>query len=124
MIQTPQIQALEAIGHYGEVSSQASTDVFSQKVGDWAFSTAIPTTYNEQPDVPNRFSYVPEDGNIMDFIESHLETCKSLPIGHLYDSALESVANKVTDPVVKQLLEQDVDLRYFLRSRRMGEVYE
>jgi hypothetical protein len=124
MITTPQIPSLEAIGDLGEISTnpQGFSDVFSQKVGEWAFANAVPTVHNKQPDVPNRFATAPLDGVVMDFIEDHIGRCNTLPVGHLYDAALENLANKYPD--LSDLLQDDLTLRQFLKERRIGEMYE
>lgn len=119
-----QVPSLEAIADLGELSPSALNDVFSQKVGEWAFATAIPTLRNPQIETPSRFAVTPEDGVVMSYLESYLDSCHTLPIGHLYDSALEDLSMKVSDPAVKELLENDLALRLFFRERRMGEVYE
>lgn len=120
------LDSIESINDLSEVSSaqaQALGDVFSQKIGAWAFATPQTTVHNERFDVPSRFAITPPDGIIMDYLEE-MGNVPSLPVAHLYDSALEVLAQKIDEPTIKQLLEEDIALRDFLRAKRIGEVYE
>lgn len=127
MIQTQPIRPLEALSDLSEVNldgGQALGDVFSQKIGAWAFATPQSPVHNERFDVPSRFAITPPDGVIMDYLEEMGGAVTSLPNAHLYDSALEALAQKITNPTIKELLRADVQLRDYLRARRIGEVYE
>lgn len=102
--------------------SSATGDVFSAKVGDWAFAVATPSSYHAKEDIPHGFCAQAQDSVIMEYV-STMPTF-SLPAAHLYDSALQRVAAKITDPAIAQLLQQDVDLRSYLQARKLGDVYE
>ncbi len=124
MIQTQNIRPLETISDLGEVGERALGDVFSQKIGPWAFATPSQSTHNESFDIPSRFAITPPDGVIMSYLEEMGGQIRSLPSAHLYDGALESVMDRVRDPAVKALLQQDLELRSYLRARKIGEIYE
>lgn len=102
----------------------SSHDVLSSKVGDWGYHCALPNAGKPAEDeVPNGFSAKPIDAVVMDYLDTALANA-NLPVAHLYDSALERIANKITDPKICALLQADLDLRHYLKARRIGDVYE
>jgi pyruvate/2-oxoacid:ferredoxin oxidoreductase alpha subunit len=111
------------VGLRASLPSVNTGDVFSQKVGDWAFAVATPSTYNPRQDIPHGFCAQPIDGSVMDYLALAVPTTR-LPVAHLYDGALASLTQKVDDPAVKALLQQDCELRDYLRARKLGDVYE
>jgi hypothetical protein len=107
----------------GNLPSAASNDVFSQKVGDWAFASALPSTYKPVQDIPHSFAAQPVDSTVMDYLDGFVPTA-NIPVAHLYDHALQTLTDKVQDPQVASLLQHDCDLRAYFKARRIGDVYE
>lgn len=117
------IAPINTVSHANRVETVLH-DNFSQKVGDWAFKTSAPTLHNVQMDIPNAFSANPVDAVVIDYLEEPIAQSKSLPVAHLYDGALERVLQKIDDVVVKAILQEDLELRAYLKVKRIGEVYE
>ena len=102
----------------------ADDDILSTKVGDWGYAQVLPNASKPvAEDIPGAFAAKPTDAVVMDYLEGILANT-SLPVAHLYDSALEALTKKVNDSAVSALLEQDLELRHYLKARRIGDVYE
>ena len=115
------INAVSKVG--GITSTTASNDVFSQKVGDWAWQVAAPAVSNIPDIAPGGFAAAPQDAPVMRYLEDFIADI-GLPTAHLYDRALENMTAKVSNPDVRAILENDIELRSYLRARRLGDVYE
>lgn len=124
MSQLGAIRPISAVTGVRPIEPGVLPDVFSQKVGNWAFAHSSPALHNDPPDIPSAFALAPVDGLVMDYLEDFIGLAPSLPMAHLYDSGLERVAERITDPEVKALLLEDIALRDYLRARKVGEVYE
>lgn len=124
MSQISAIRPVPSVGGARPIEPAVLPDVFSQKVGSWAFAASSPALRNDTPDIPSAFALKPVDGEVMDYLEDFIGLAPSLPMAHLYDSGLERVVEKITDPTVKALLQEDIALRDYLRARKVGEVYE
>lgn len=120
------IDSLQSLDGVSSTHAQVTTlpDVFSQKIGDWAFSSVAPAVKNKVQDVPSGYALRPIDAGVMDYLEKVLDQAKGLPAAHLYDAALEVAYQKMADGPAKQVVGQDIELRDYLRARRIGEVYE
>ena len=116
------MSAIAPIARLGSASA-AGNDSFLQKVGDWAWQVATPTIQNVNTDARASLAFVAVDAPVMEYLEAGL-AATGLPVAHLYDGALEMLAAKIDDPKVAAILQQDVQLRAYLRERRQGELYE
>lgn len=107
-----------------DLASLDRGDVFSQKVGDWAYQHPLPSVHNEVQDAMGGFPTLPMDALIMAALEEDIKEKKSLPSAYLYDKALERVRDQVTDPIIKELLTEDIELRIWLQAKKLEAVYD
>ena len=98
-------------------------DAFFKKVGDWAFSAIYPGAKRVVDEIQGRFAIGPLDGVAMAHLENQVAPLNCLPVGHLYDHALESLASKLQGTPVGDILQNDVELRTYFVGRRMAEIY-
>lgn len=99
-------------------------DVFSNKVGNWAYKGLFPSFKNTVSEIFGRFAIRPKGGDVMTYLEAQVAQARELPCGSMYDDALRAAMAELGDyPSALAVLEGDIEMRDYFRARRMEQVF-
>ncbi len=98
-------------------------DIFSNKIGQWAFTTPFPSVKDSVNEAIGRFGIAPPDAMALDYLEDRLAPAYDLPYGHMYDDALRKAVQACQDhPLVHAVLVKDLQIREYYMGRKMEQV--
>lgn len=127
------IELAEAARALAQADPRQDGDVFLKKAEAWAYQAYFLSTLNVVEEAQGRFAVVPVDGLVMGFLEEGVAPSNRLPTGHLYEPALHSAMEALTQLLgsdladdateVLELLDRDIAMRDYLLERRLEHFF-
>jgi len=123
----------EAAQAFVRANPAADGDVFLKKAEAWAYTAHFLSKLNEVEEAQGRFAVAPVDGLVISFLEARVAPSNRLPTGHLYEPAIHSAMDHLSELLdssigeeagdALELLDRDLDLRGYLLERRLEHFY-